>query len=166
MATTDNRDVPKEQIFGPIVMDRGRLRVSRRMDDGGIRVWDCRHWCSWSQSPNLRPRAPRLCQMVPEGFYCDGGAAPSLCIAGSCSQCETQAKEGWRPSCLPHHLGPVSTCPVYLTLHAFSLVNSGTQYHTYDSTFQQAGNGGWRSCTYSAQDLPQTSLSKHNRRAR
>lgn len=28
MATTDNRDVPKEQIFGPMVMDRGCLRAS------------------------------------------------------------------------------------------------------------------------------------------
>lgn len=60
MATTDNRDVPKEQIFGPIVMDRGCLRASRGMDEGSIRVWDCRHWCSWEPVPQPASKSSKV----------------------------------------------------------------------------------------------------------
>lgn len=60
-----------------------------------------------------------------------------LGIAGSCSQGETQAKEGWRPSCLPsllHHLGARGRCALYLLLHRFPLLSPGRRYHPWDLT--------------------------------
>lgn len=67
MATTENRDVPKERIFGPMVMDRGCLRAPE--------AWTREHQSLGLQAlvpfPKLAPKTQRLCQMVPEGFYCN-----------------------------------------------------------------------------------------------
>lgn len=84
MTTTEIRDVPKEQIFGPMAMDRGCLRASEAWMKGASEFGTA----GIGAGPQLHPRAPRLCQMVPEGFYCDAG--PHLpCVlqaaGGSCS---------------------------------------------------------------------------------
>lgn len=41
-------------------MDRGCLRASRGMDEGSIRVWDCRHWCSWEPVPQPASKSSKV----------------------------------------------------------------------------------------------------------
>lgn len=97
--------MPKEQIFGPIVMDRGCLRASRGMDEGSFRVWDgLQALVQLLPVPKLRPRAPRLCQMVPEGFYCIGGPhLPCVLQAPAVKVKHKPRRGGGRHAC-PHCL--------------------------------------------------------------
>lgn len=143
--------MPKEQVFGLLRIDWGRLpsEGTQYLRHGwgehqslvGFGFWFC-----WFGSHELmgRPKNSRLCQMVPEGyegFHSDEGTLremhlpcpflPSLqALAGgscSCSQGETQAKEGWRPSCLPTCLRalPVVLCTSHYTSFCHnSLVDS------------------------------------------
>lgn len=124
--------------------------------------------------PQLPPSSSKVVSNGSRRLLLRWWAAPPLklpCVlqaaGGSCSQGETEAKEGWRPSCLPilpQHLGPLAQCAVYLRSRCFPLLGPGRQYQLWDSTFQQAGNAGWRSCISSSRDLPQTSLAKPDSR--
>lgn len=125
--------MPKEQIFGPMVMGRGGPRASE--SEAWTRERGSLHFRAWLLGLGALEGCVKWFQKASTARAGRTFPGSLQVAAGSCSQGETQAKEGWRPSCLPslpQELGPHQPCSLYLSLHCRPLADPGRRYHAWD----------------------------------